>query len=74
MFIKESQRDNRETLREKRLANILFANGQEMTEAGWAFARKSLETRTPLEAAVDINYFHNNGAARSQGNLLMVEV
>ena len=74
MFIKESQRDNRETLREKRLANILFANGQELTEAGWAFARKSLEHRTPLDAAVDINFFQNNGCARSGDQLLFVEV
>ena len=72
MYKSESQSDNRKTLREKRLSNILFANSQELTEEGWKFARKSLELRTPLEAAVDINTTQNNMLSSSP--LLFVEV
>jgi|TARA_R110001599_G_scaffold75482_3_gene207149 hypothetical protein len=62
----------RETKRYLKLIAILFANGQELTKEGEEFALKSLEWRTPLEAAVDINFTQNNFNS-SQG-LLFVEV
>ena len=62
----------RETKRWLKLVAILFANGQELTKEGEEFALKSLEWRTPLEAAVDINFTQNNFNS-SQG-LLFVEV
>tara|TARA_R110002110_G_scaffold310240_3_gene523677 strand:+ start:719 stop:964 length:246 start_codon:yes stop_codon:yes gene_type:complete len=62
----------RETKRYLKLIAILFANGQELTKKGEEFALKSLEWRTPLEAAVDINFTQNNFNS-SQG-LLFVEV
>lgn len=71
MFIAESSRDNKKTLREKRLSNILFANGQELTEAGWEYAKLRLKEMTVLEAAVDINKSQNNGWSGS--TLLFVE-
>ena len=62
----------RETKRWLKLVAILFANGQELTKEGEEFALKSLEWRTPLEAAVDINFTQDNFNS-SQG-LLFVEV
>jgi hypothetical protein len=62
----------RETKRYLKLIAILFANGQELTKEGEEFALKSLEWRTPLEAAVDINFTQDNFNS-SQG-LLFVEV
>ena len=46
---------SRERKRYLKLIAILFANGQELTEVGINFAIASLEERTPLEAALDIN-------------------
>ena len=62
----------RERKRWLKLVAILFANGQEMTEKGEEFALKSLEWKTPLEVAADINSTQNNFNS-SQG-LLFVEV
>ena len=62
----------RERKRYLKLIAILFANGQELTKEGEEFALKSLEWRTPLEAAVDINFTQDNFNS-SQG-LLFVEV
>ena len=62
----------RETKRYLKLIAILFANGQELTKEGEEFALKSLEWRTPLEAAVDINFTQNN--FNSSQSLLFVEV
>ena len=45
----------RERKRYLKLIAILFANGQELTARGERFAIDSLEERTPLDAAVDIN-------------------
>tara|TARA_R110000772_G_scaffold178227_1_gene289638 strand:+ start:190 stop:423 length:234 start_codon:yes stop_codon:yes gene_type:complete len=50
----------RERKRYLKLIAILYANGQELTKEGEAFAINSLEERTPLEAAVDINFSQNN--------------
>ena len=62
----------RERKRWLKLVAILFANGQEMTKKGEEFALKSLEWKTPLEVAADINSTQNNFNS-SQG-LLFVEV
>ena len=62
----------RERKRWLKLVAILFANGQELTKKGEEFALKSLEWKTPLEVAADINSTQNNFNS-SQG-LLFVEV
>ena len=62
----------RERKRYLKLIAILFANGQELTEAGTEFALDSLDTRTPLDAAVDITDTQNNMSSDSP--LLFVEV
>tara|TARA_R110001606_G_scaffold372049_1_gene529045 strand:- start:34 stop:240 length:207 start_codon:yes stop_codon:yes gene_type:complete len=62
----------RERKRYLKLIAILFANGQELTEVGRNFAITSLEERTPLEAALDINFTQNN--MNSSSALLFVEV
>lgn len=62
----------RERKRYLKLIAILFANEQELTKAGEEFAIKSLEWRTPLEAALDINFTQNN--MNSSSPKLFVEV
>ena len=62
----------RERKRYLKLIAILFANRQELTKTGEAYAFKSLEEHTPLEAALDINLTQNN--MKSRPALLFVEL
>jgi len=62
----------RERKRWLKLVAILFANEVELTAKGEIFAAHSLETRTPLEAALDITQHQNN--MNSSSPLLFIEV
>ena len=75
LILKELNNMNNELRERKRylkLIAILFANGQELTARGERFAIDSLEERTPLDAAVDINEYQNNISPSS--TKLFVEV
>ena len=50
----------KERKRYLRLLAILFANSQELTEAGVEFAMEVLKKQTPLETACIINHHQNN--------------